>query len=79
MEDDEYELRPEKATFGRFLLAGLAFASELSQAVTNFVGSVTMVVAADQMQKNINSEFERITVDFTNTTGLGPGGTEQED
>lgn len=79
MDDEEFEIRPERATFGRFLLAGLAFVSELSQAVTNFVGSVTMVVAADQMQKNYDSEFRRITGDFSNTTGLGTGSTEQED
>ncbi len=75
----EVELQPERASKTRFALAGLAFLSEVSQAVANLIGSVTMVVAAHEMQRKIDSEFGRMTSDLTNTAGLGTGRTEPED
>lgn len=75
----EIEIQPERASKLRFALAGLALISEVSQAVTNFFGSITVVVAAHEMQRKVDSEFGRMTRDITNPAGLGTGSTEQED
>lgn len=81
-EDDileELTVRPERASALRFVLAGLGLVSEVSQAVANFFSTVTVVVAAHEMQRKVDSEFGRMTGDFSDTAGLGAGGAEQED
>lgn len=75
----EIEIRPERASKLRFALAGLAFMSEVSQAVTNLFSSITVVVAAHEMQRKVDSEFGRMINDFSDTVGLGTGSAEQED
>lgn len=74
-----YEIQPERATKSRYALAGLSFLAEVSQAVTNFMGMITVVTAAHVMQQKIDDEFGRITGDFSNTIGLGTGTTQSED
>lgn len=75
----EIEIQPERATPLRFALAGLGFVAEVSQAVTNFFGTLTVVVAAHEMQRKIDSEFGRMTRDLSNAAGLRAGSPEQED
>lgn len=79
-DEDEVELilQPERATPLRFGLAFLALATEVSQAVTNFFASVTMVTARQVLQDEYDREFKGIVGNYDDAS-IGAGAVQPED
>lgn len=78
-ESEELELTPERATPLHVVVAGLALFAEVTQAVANFAGTVTLTGARHLMQKRIDREFKEIVRHYDDPNCIGSGSTEPKD
>lgn len=74
-----YELVPIKATPLRVGLAVLGFITEVTQAIANLSGAITVITYQHQKYKAVNEEFEGIVNNFDNPSSIGPWSPESED